>query len=101
MRLPCSRLHATASLPSRSFPLLALGVGCSRGSFSTTDTDFGNNDPSLVVALGDSITFGYGDTYVFSCGETYRRGTIGFCPRLAGLTGKTVINGGGSGETWG
>jgi lysophospholipase L1-like esterase len=79
-------------------PLLSLGGGCSNGSDSSTD--FGNNDPSLVVALGDSITFGYGDSYVYSCSESYR-GTIGFCPRLAGLTGKTVINEGRCGETSG
>ena len=81
-------------------PLLSLGVGCSHGSDSTTDTDFGNNDPSIVVALGDSITFGYGDSFVYSCSESYR-GSIGFCPRLAGLTGKTVINEGRCGETSG
>jgi lysophospholipase L1-like esterase len=76
-------------------PLLALGVGCSHGGSST---DFGDNDPSIVVALGDSITFGIFDTGVESCSESYRS-TAGFCPRLAGLADKTVINQGACGET--
>ena len=76
-------------------PLLAIGVGCSGGGDSSTD--FGDNDPSIVVALGDSITFGIFDTGVDSCDESYRS-TAGFCPRLQGLTGKTVINQGRCGE---
>jgi lysophospholipase L1-like esterase len=70
-----------------------LGVGCSHGS----STDFGDNDPSIVVALGDSITFGIFDTGVDSCNESFRS-TAGFCPRLAGLADKTVINQGVCGE---
>jgi len=75
--------------------LLALGVGCHHGGDST---DFGDNDPSIVVALGDSITFGIFDTGVETCSESYRS-TAGFCPRLESLTGKTVINAGVCGET--
>lgn len=75
--------------------VLALGVGCSGGDGPATD--FGDNDPSLVVALGDSITFGTHDMGIDSCSESYRS-TIGFCPRLQVLTGKTVINEGRCGE---
>lgn len=74
--------------------LLTLGVGCSNGSDSA---DFGDNDPSIVVALGDSITFGAHDMGIEFCSESYRA-TLGFCPRLQGLTGKTVINEGKCGE---
>ena len=76
-------------------PLVALGVGCSHGSDSSTD--FGDNDPSIVVALGDSITFGIFDTGVDSCDESYRA-TAGYPPRLQALTGKTVLNKGVCGE---
>jgi len=75
--------------------LLALaGGGCSGGGDST---DFGDNDPSIVVAIGDSITFGNHDNGIDSCDEMYRE-IHGFCPRLEGLTGKTVINQGECGE---
>jgi len=75
--------------------LLALGAGCTGGSDSTTD--FGDNDPSIVAAIGDSITFGKHDMGIDSCAHSYRA-TIGFCPRLQGLTGKTVFNEGECGE---
>jgi len=75
--------------------LLALGVGCHHGSDSSTD--FGDNDASVVVGLGDSITFGIYDTGVDSCSESYRS-TAGYCPRLEGLSGKTVVNAGKCGE---
>lgn len=75
--------------------VLALGVGCSSGDGTTTD--FGDNDPSVVVALGDSITFGTHDMGIDSCSESYRE-VFGFCPRLQVLTGKTVINEGKCGE---
>jgi lysophospholipase L1-like esterase len=74
-------------------PLLAFGAGCHHDSA----TDFGDNDPSIVVGLGDSITFGIFDTGVESCSESYRS-TAGYCPRLEGLSGKTVINEGVCGE---
>jgi len=74
--------------------LLLFGIGgCSNGS----DTDFGDNDPNLVVAIGDSITFGKHDQGIESCAHAYRE-TLGFCPRLEALTGKTVINEGECGE---
>lgn len=89
----------------RSFPpfasviaavlLLALGAGCS--SDSGTANDFGNNDPSIVVAIGDSITFGKHDMGIESCAHAYRE-ILGFCYRLENLTGKTVINEGECGE---
>jgi lysophospholipase L1-like esterase len=64
-------------------------VSCSGGSDNAPD--FGTNDTSMVVALGDSITFGLFDTGVDSCDE-YLRKKGGFCPRLEGMTGKTVVN---------
>lgn len=84
--------HALASGFAISL-LLAFGGGCS----SDPETDFGDNDPSIVVALGDSITFGKHDMGIDSCAHSYRA-TLGFCPRLQGLTGKTVINEGECGE---
>jgi lysophospholipase L1-like esterase len=75
--------------------LFAIAAGCSGGDGSTTD--FGDNDPSLVVAIGDSITFGKHDRGIDSCDDSYRD-TLGFCLRLQGLTGKTVINEGECGE---
>lgn len=74
---------------------LAGGSGCS-GS-SPTGADSGPNDPSIVVALGDSITFGVMDRYVEICDESHR-GAGGFCPPLQTLTGKTVVNAGVCGE---
>jgi lysophospholipase L1-like esterase len=74
--------------------LLALGVGCSGGG---PNTDFGDNDPDTVVALGDSITFGIFDLGVDTCDETYRS-TAGYSSRLGHLTGKTVMNEGICGE---
>ncbi|HEY5997671.1 MAG TPA: GDSL-type esterase/lipase family protein [bacterium] len=59
--------------------------------------DFGDNDPELIVAIGDSITFGYGDIGVTDCVPAYR--TLGgYPPRLAALTNKHVINAGVCGE---
>ncbi len=74
--------------------LFAFGTGCSKGD---SGTDFGDNDPSLVVAIGDSITFGKHDMGIESC-EHELRTVVGFCPRLAALTGKIVINEGECGE---
>jgi lysophospholipase L1-like esterase len=84
--------HAIAS-GFAAVVLLALDGGCSHDS----PTDFGDNDPSVVVGLGDSITFGKHDMGVESCDDSYRN-TLGYCPRLQGLTGKTVINEGECGE---
>lgn len=72
-----------------SIALLAGGVGCGGGGDS--GPDFGTNDPELIVAMGNSITFGLGDVTVPSCSESYRTAG-GYCPRLAGLAGKTVVN---------
>ena len=74
--------------------LLALGSSCSGGA---ANTDFGDNDPSIVVALGDSITFGKHDQGIDACGTAYR-GRLGFCTRLQETTGKTMINEGVCGE---
>lgn len=75
--------------------LLTLGSGCSHDN--DPGTDFGENDPSIVVALGDSITFGTHDMGIDSCSESYRS-TLGFCPRLQNLVGRTVVNEGKCGE---
>ena len=95
-----------SSVPGRSLALaltFALGLtvaGCSSGSSGPEDTDpdFGTNDPAVVVGLGDSITFGLFDAGVVTCDEQFRA-TAGFCPRLARLTSKIVINEGVCGET--
>jgi len=78
--------------------LLAVGGSCSGSSDS--GPDFGTNDPELIVAIGDSITFGFGDTGVEDCSASYRN-VGGFCPRLEGLINKTVINDGICGATSG
>lgn len=84
-------------------PILALSVtiagsGCHGKSSPTgADIDFGANNPSVIVALGDSITFGVLDTNVETCSES-NRGAGGFCPPLQLLTGKTVMNEGICGE---
>jgi lysophospholipase L1-like esterase len=78
--------------------LLAAGSGC--GGSTDSGPDFGTNDPELVVAMGDSITFGLGDVGVDDCSESSRR-VGGFCPRLQGLSEKTVVNEGVCGATSG
>lgn len=60
-----------------------LSSGCEDGG---DGFDIGDNDPNLVVCVGDSITFGYGDN-----GASYPS-------RLASMTGKAVVNGGVSGS---
>lgn len=65
-----------------------LGAGCSNGG---PNNDFGDNDPEVVVAIGDSITFGKHDRGIESCDHVYRD-QVGFCPRLQASTGKTVVN---------
>ena len=78
---------------------LAIAGGGLSGCSSPTggDSEPGNSDPSIVVALGDSITFGVMDRYVEVCDESHR-GAGGFCPPLQSLTGKTVVNAGVCGE---
>jgi len=78
-----------------SLTLVIAGSGCSNNS--PTGPDFGANDPSVVVALGDSITFGVLDTNVETCEES-NRGAGGFCPPLQSLSGKSVINAGLCGQ---
>lgn len=75
--------------------LAIAGSGCSDNS--PTGADSGPNDPSIVAALGDSITFGLMDTHVEDCDES-KRGAGGFCPPLQALSGKTVVNAGVCGE---
>ncbi len=52
------------------------------------DSDFGNNDPNLVVCMGDSITSG-----------EELPGKPAYPDRLASLTGKNVVNEGVGGVT--
>ncbi len=61
---------------------LLLGNGCEEEPFlgSTAGYDFGDNNPGLYAAMGDSITQGYGD-----CGAPYPN-------RLSALLGRSVIN---------
>lgn len=97
-----ARLSVIRTLAGGIALALAVGSsGCSSGGGSPTsvdiDPDFGANDPSVVVALGDSITFGAMDTGVEICDE-FNRGAGGFCPPLQSLTGKTVVNEGICGE---
>lgn len=71
--------------------MLVFSLALASCSSSDSGPDFGTNNPDVVVALGDSITFGLFDTGVDGCDESLRaRG--GFCPRLEGMSGKTVIN---------
>ncbi len=85
---------------SAAFLLLIVACGCSSSSSPTVvdvDPDLGENNPSIVVAIGDSITFGKYATGVELCDES-ERGIGGFCPELESLTGKTVVNEGECGE---
>ncbi|MCE9616344.1 MAG: hypothetical protein K8T26_18895 [Lentisphaerae bacterium] len=72
-----------------AFTLIVAGIGCepSGGGGGGSSNDFGDNDPNLVVAFGDSITEGQG----LSGGETYPS-------QLAAQTGRPVINSGNGGE---
>jgi lysophospholipase L1-like esterase len=71
--------------------VLALSLALVSCSSSDPGPDFGTNDPEVVSALGDSITFGLFDTGVDTCDESLRE-KGGFCPRLESMSGKTVIN---------
>lgn len=96
-----SVLRAFAGAVALALAMVSAGGGCSSGSSSPTvvdiDPELGTNDPSVVVALGDSITFGAEDIGVEDCDES-NRGAGGFCPPLQSLTGKTVRNEGICGE---
>lgn len=90
------RVFAVRAVLSLTLAIAGSGLsGCS--SPTGGDNEPGNSDPSIVVALGDSITFGVMDRYVEFCDESYR-GKGGFCPPLQTLTGKTVVNAGVCGE---
>jgi lysophospholipase L1-like esterase len=79
--------------------LVAVGGGCSSDDSSIVDEldPDRTNDRSIVVALGDSITFGVMDTNVEDCGQS-NRGKGGFGPPLEAISGKTIINAGVCGE---
>ena len=66
-------------------------TGCesnsSGGGGSDGSHDFGENDPNLYVAYGDSITYGVG----LASASRYPQ-------QLSGMLGKTVINAGSSGR---
>lgn len=79
---------------------LSLAAGCAGKGATEPDVvppDFGDNDPQVIVGIGDSITFGIFDTDVELCQERYRP-TSGYGPRLRRLTGKIVVNEGVCGE---
>lgn len=65
--------------------LAAILTACDRDS--DPSHDFGDNDPNVVVALGDSITAGYPG------------GLVPYPAILSTMIGKRVINGGVSGNT--
>lgn len=62
--------------------LLTVTTGCEEEPFlaSVSGHDFGDTDPALYAAMGDSITIAYGDA-----GAPYP-------DRLAGMLGRTVLN---------
>lgn len=64
--------------------LSAVMVGCEDNN---SDHDFGNNNPDVYVAMGDSITSGLG----YSSVEPYPA-------KLSAMLGKTVINKGHGGD---
>lgn len=68
--------------------LIALSNGCEDDDDGNGDSsgDFGENDPSVVVALGDSITAGYPG------------GLTPYPALLSTMTGKWVVNAGVSGD---
>lgn len=77
-----------AKLLACSLIMLAL-VSCEGGGGGIADGhDFGDNDPNLYVAFGDSITEGYGLDNYYEC----------YPVRLAGMLGKTVANEGVGGN---
>jgi lysophospholipase L1-like esterase len=64
---------------------LALGLTACEDGGGGSKHDFGDNDPNVVVALGDSITAGYPG------------GMVPYPSLLASMIGKTVVNAGVSG----
>lgn len=70
-------------------PIIFGLLGCEGDSGNIWDGwDFGDNDPNIYVAMGDSITAGYGlDSY-----------TEAYPALLSGMLGKTVYNSGISGS---
>jgi len=68
--------------------LVYMGCEDSGGGSSSGNHDFGDNDPQLVVAMGDSITAGFG-----------LPGAASYPAQLAGLTGRPVRNSGVNGDS--
>lgn len=64
------------------FGLASVFCGCDGGSDDSGSFDIGDNDPNLIVCIGDSITQGY------ACEG------LPYPSNLAALTGKTVRNAG-------
>lgn len=79
--------------------LVVAGGGChSEGTSVVDELDPDHtNDRSIILALGDSITFGVLDTNVESCDQS-NRDAGGFCPPLAARLDKTVVNAGRCGD---
>lgn len=79
--------------------LVVVGSGChSEGTSAVDELDPDHsNDRSVILALGDSITFGVLDTNVATCDQS-NRDAGGFCPPLAARLDKTVVNAGRCGE---
>jgi lysophospholipase L1-like esterase len=71
-----------------AFVLLLIFSGC-EGSSGGHDYDFGNNDPNVCVAAGDSITAGYG---------LADPGQQAYPSVLSIMSGKTIYNKGVSGS---
>jgi len=64
---------------------LLISTGCEDSGGGGGGGDYGDNDPNLVVCVGDSLTAGLGNN-----GASYPG-------RLAAMTGKTVVNSGVNG----
>ena len=98
MRTPARSSRRTLAL-ALALALAIAGGGCHSGGSSAVDEldPDRTNDRSIILALGDSITFGVMDTNVESCSQS-NRGKGGFCPPLAALLDKTVVNAGVCGE---
>jgi lysophospholipase L1-like esterase len=68
--------------------LLLSGCEDSGGGSGSSEKDFGDNNPAVCVAYGDSITYGTG-----------LGGSQSYPAQLAGMIGKTVINSGSPGRS--
>jgi lysophospholipase L1-like esterase len=86
-----ARRKLVSTTLARGLAAALILTACAGCGGSDSGPDFGTNDPELVVAMGDSITFGLYDVGVADCSESYRNAG-GFCPRVQALSGKTVIN---------